>query len=81
MKPKKGLNSWAWSKWKSITLPIRISKSDGVEMTRAIEKAIMREKPDIIFTHSEHDLHQDHKAVFEATLRGDAELSGDDPVL
>jgi LmbE family N-acetylglucosaminyl deacetylase len=42
---------------------------DGVELTRAIEKAIMREKPDIIFTHSEHDLHQDHRAVFEATLR------------
>jgi LmbE family N-acetylglucosaminyl deacetylase len=42
---------------------------EGVELTRAIERAIMREKPDIIFTHSEHDLHQDHKAVFEATLR------------
>ena len=42
---------------------------DGVELTRAIEKAILREKPDIIFTHSEHDLHQDHRAVFEATLR------------
>ena len=44
-------------------------EGDGVELTRAIEKAILREKPDIIFTHSEHDLHQDHKAVFEATLR------------
>jgi LmbE family N-acetylglucosaminyl deacetylase len=44
-------------------------EKDGVEMTRAIERAILREKPDIIFTHSEHDLHQDHKSVFEATLR------------
>ena len=44
-------------------------EGDGVELTRAIEKAILREKPDIIFTHSEHDLHQDHRAVYEATLR------------
>lgn len=44
-------------------------ESDSVEITRAIEKAIMREKPDIILTHSEHDLHQDHQAVFHATLR------------
>lgn len=42
---------------------------DGVELTKAIERAILREKPDIIFTHSEHDLHQDHQAVFHATLR------------
>jgi LmbE family N-acetylglucosaminyl deacetylase len=44
-------------------------EGDGVELTRAIERAILREKPDIIFTHSEHDLHQDHRAVYEATLR------------
>jgi LmbE family N-acetylglucosaminyl deacetylase len=40
-----------------------------VEVTNAIEAIIQKEKPDIIFTHSMHDLHQDHQAVYEATLR------------
>ena len=44
-------------------------ENDAAELTRVIEKAILREKPDIIFTHSEHDLHQDHKCVYDATLR------------
>jgi len=40
-----------------------------VDMTKAIETLIVRVIPDIIFTHSSHDLHQDHQAVYEATLR------------
>lgn len=41
----------------------------GVDMIRIIEEQIALCKPDMIFTHSLHDLHQDHRAVHEATLR------------
>lgn len=43
--------------------------SDMNEMIDAIEKKISRFNPDIIFTHSSHDQHQDHSAVHLATLR------------
>jgi len=33
----------------------------------AIESVVKRIKPDIVFTHTPHDLHSDHKTVFEAT--------------
>lgn len=39
------------------------------EMADAIEAAIRRFNPDIIFTHSANDQHQDHRAVHLATLR------------
>jgi|CXWL01.1.fsa_nt_gi LmbE family N-acetylglucosaminyl deacetylase len=39
------------------------------EMVQAIEKLIREVEPDIILTHSIHDVHQDHQAVHEATLR------------
>ncbi len=41
----------------------------AVDMITAIEEQITALKPDMIFTHSLHDLHQDHRAVHEATLR------------
>lgn len=41
----------------------------SVEMIGAIESVIRELKPDMIFTHSSHDLHQDHRTVHEATLR------------
>jgi LmbE family N-acetylglucosaminyl deacetylase len=34
-----------------------------------IEETIFECQPDLIFTHSGHDLHQDHQAVHRATLR------------
>lgn len=40
-----------------------------VELIGAIESVIQEFKPEIIFTHSLHDRHQDHRAVHEATLR------------
>jgi LmbE family N-acetylglucosaminyl deacetylase len=43
--------------------------TDEVDVTNAIEAMIEKSKPDIIFTHSSHDLHQDHQLVFESTLR------------
>ena len=39
------------------------------EILAAIEDAILQFQPDIILTHSPHDHHQDHVAVYEATLR------------
>lgn len=41
----------------------------GQDMVGAIEAAIIRFNPDIILTHSNHDQHQDHQAVHNATLR------------
>jgi LmbE family N-acetylglucosaminyl deacetylase len=38
-------------------------------MIAAIEEQMTLCRPDMIFTHSMHDLHQDHRAVHEATLR------------
>ncbi len=43
--------------------------ADVVNVTEAIEAMIAKIQPDIIFTHSVHDLHQDHQIVYEATLR------------
>jgi len=42
---------------------------ETVEVIGVIEDMIARCQPDIIFTHSVHDLHQDHQTVYEATLR------------
>jgi LmbE family N-acetylglucosaminyl deacetylase len=43
--------------------------SEAIEVTTAIEDMIAKCRPEIIFTHSIHDLHQDHQSVYEATLR------------
>jgi len=42
---------------------------DIVEITNVIEEMITKIQPDLIFTHSLHDLHQDHQTVYEATMR------------
>ncbi len=34
----------------------------------AIDGIIREFEPDMIFTHSRHDLHQDHQTVYESTL-------------
>ena len=41
----------------------------GNEMVRIIEQKIRSLNPDMIFTHSSHDQHQDHNAVHWATMR------------
>ena len=33
-----------------------------------IEEVVRELQPDVVYTHSEHDLHQDHRAVHAATL-------------
>lgn len=37
------------------------------ELRQVIEDEVKRIKPDIVFTHTEHDNHSDHRAVYEAT--------------
>lgn len=44
----------------------RISQSDPT--VGAVERVIAEIDPTIIYTHSDHDLHQDHRAVHQATL-------------
>ena len=39
------------------------------EVMKVIEAAINQINPDIIYTHSAHDVHQDHQVVHNATLR------------
>ena len=39
------------------------------EILKEIESTINQIKPDIIYTHSAHDIHQDHQVVHDATLR------------
>ena len=40
----------------------------GPETIDLIQHAIKRFQPDIIYTHSAHDAHQDHRNVFQATM-------------
>jgi len=39
------------------------------EIVKVIENMVIEFQPNLVFTHSRHDLHQDHQAVYEATLR------------
>jgi LmbE family N-acetylglucosaminyl deacetylase len=39
------------------------------EILKVIEGTITQINPDIIYTHSAHDIHQDHQVVHDATLR------------
>lgn len=52
-----------------LDLPDTRLETVGNDMVRAIEDAIREFGPDVIFTHSAHDQHQDHYAVHQATLR------------
>jgi LmbE family N-acetylglucosaminyl deacetylase/CheY-like chemotaxis protein len=42
--------------------------SEGAETISVIEKVIAQVSPDVIYTHSEKDGHQDHRNAFRATL-------------
>ena len=45
-----------------------LSVSDGGVMIGTIEKVIAEVRPTIVYTHSKHDVHQDHRNVHDATL-------------
>ena len=42
--------------------------SEGAETIAVIEDAIRTANPSVIYTHSEHDAHQDHRNVYRATV-------------
>lgn len=42
--------------------------SSGSETISLIENAITKYKPDVIYTHSKNDNHQDHRNVYQATI-------------
>jgi LmbE family N-acetylglucosaminyl deacetylase/ActR/RegA family two-component response regulator len=42
--------------------------ADGAAMIAAIKEAIDEVRPDIVYTHTLHDSHQDHRGVHRATL-------------
>ncbi|WP_230669788.1 PIG-L deacetylase family protein [Methanosarcina barkeri] len=46
-----------------------------LEISKQIEIIVNELKPDMVFTHSIHDIHQDHRAVHDATLRACRNLS------
>ena len=50
-------------------LPDTLLGGHGIEMVQAIEAKITSLNPDVIFTHSGNDQHQDHSAVHWATMR------------
>ncbi|SFT33832.1 N-acetylglucosaminyl deacetylase, LmbE family [Actinopolyspora lacussalsi subsp. righensis] len=41
---------------------------DNVETVRRIERVVQRVRPDVVLVHSENDTHQDHRAVYRATV-------------
>jgi len=54
---------------KVLDFPDTRLEEHSLEILDAIETAVREFKPDLVLTHSAHDLHQDHRAVHEATLR------------
>jgi len=54
---------------KVLDLPDTCLQERSLDVLAAIEAEIVDFEPDIVFTHSSHDLHQDHWTVHEATLR------------
>ncbi|GAB3544980.1 LmbE family N-acetylglucosaminyl deacetylase [Actinopolyspora lacussalsi] len=41
---------------------------DNGETVRRIERVVRRVRPDVVLVHSENDTHQDHRAVYRATV-------------
>lgn len=42
--------------------------SEGIETIRFLEESIREHRPDVVYTHTLHDAHQDHRAVHRASL-------------
>jgi len=47
---------------------IKMNTIPMIDLVKAIEKAIIKYKPEIIYTHHGGDLNDDHKIVFNATM-------------
>jgi LmbE family N-acetylglucosaminyl deacetylase len=58
-----GISEWMGLQFKNI----QFNTVPHLEMVKAIEGAIVRFKPDWIFTHHPNDLNMDHRVCYEAT--------------
>jgi LmbE family N-acetylglucosaminyl deacetylase len=45
-----------------------MDKKSNLEITKKIESIISKFKPDIVFTHSQHDVNIDHRIIYDATI-------------
>ena len=45
-----------------------MDKKSNLEITKKIESIISKFKPDIVFTHSQHDVNIDHRMIYDATI-------------
>ena len=45
-----------------------MDKISNLEITKKIEKLINQFKPEIIYTHTKHDVNVDHRAIFHAVI-------------
>ena len=45
-----------------------MDKKSNLEITKKIESIISKFKPDIVFTHSQHDVNIDHRIIYNATI-------------
>ena len=45
-----------------------MDKKSNLEITKKIEHVISKFKPDIVFTHSQHDVNIDHRIIYDATI-------------
>jgi|TARA_B110000438_G_scaffold301023_1_gene354850 LmbE family N-acetylglucosaminyl deacetylase len=45
-----------------------MDKKSNLEITKKIESIISKFKPDIVFTHSQHDVNIDHRMIYNATI-------------
>jgi len=45
-----------------------MDKKSNLEITKKIESMILEFKPDIVFTHSQHDVNIDHRMIYDATI-------------
>ena len=45
-----------------------MDKKTNLEITKKIEYIISEFKPDIVFTHSQHDVNIDHRMIYDATI-------------
>ncbi len=58
-----------------LNLPDTRLQECAQDVHATIERVVREFKPDLILTHSPHDLHQDHQTVHEATCRAARNLS------
>jgi LmbE family N-acetylglucosaminyl deacetylase len=69
LEAKKGAEFLGLDEYKILDFHDTRMSDQSNEVLQAIETVINQIKPDMIFTHSVNDIHQDHQVVHNATLR------------